>query len=198
MKPLSWIAIGVFVGCATLQAQINPLQYFPLHAGNEWQFYITTLNPEPPDSSFYATERITGDTLMPNGKRYIVVSGPLTFRHSRTFVRIDSATQRVLAYQPFRYCRDSEAVLFRLSLGSLQYHNCSQWPVWADTGRSSIGLIQQTARFQSYSWFDGFDNHLSSLKELAFRTGTCGSWLELRLKLLPRALTGLYTENLLM
>ena len=119
MKPLSCIAIAVFAGCVTLQAQTNPLQYFPLHTGNEWQFYTTTLNPEPPDSSFYAAERVTVDSLLPNGKRYTVLSGPVAFRYPRTLVRIDSATQRVLAYQPFSSCRDSEAVLFRLSLDSL-------------------------------------------------------------------------------
>ncbi|MEK7248779.1 MAG: T9SS type A sorting domain-containing protein [Bacteroidota bacterium] len=160
MKParlLLFSVLSLFV-FAALRGQTNPLQFFPIHTGNVWQYYVTLLNPEPPDSSYYLTARITGDSLLPNGRRYKVFDQFSFARYNRTFVRVDTSSLLVLAYSPFRACRDSEFVLFRLSPDSLRYTDCFGYSVRVDTGRHQIGLLRDTAHYQNYSWFDGFSN----------------------------------------
>ncbi|MBM2842073.1 MAG: peptidase and subtilisin kexin sedolisin [Bacteroidetes bacterium] len=149
----------MFLEAGILLGQPNPLRYFPLDSGNVWQYHVTILNPEPPDSTYYMTVRLSGDTLLPNGKHYKMLDKLELARYYRLFVRIDSAALAVRAYQPFNPCSDSEVVLFRLSLDSLGYHDCHGVLISSDTGHSQVGLIQRNARFQDYRWFDGFSNH---------------------------------------
>ncbi|MEK9138444.1 MAG: T9SS type A sorting domain-containing protein [Bacteroidota bacterium] len=177
------LVVTMTVAVGSLAAQVSAPQYFPLDSGNVWQYYVTLLNPEPPDSNYYMTARVLGDTLMPNGKRYKVIDkfplsgfGPW---YGRSFVRIDSITQTVRLYSLFRACPDSELAPIRLVLDSMTYHDCRGVTIMADTGRSQIGLIQHTARHQSYSWFDGFSNHYILHEEIGmsfFRQWELAGW----------------------
>jgi hypothetical protein len=90
---------------------------------------------------------------MPNGRRYKIFSG-LPF----PYLRIDTLALRVVGYMLRGACRDSEDVLFRISLDSLAYHNCRGILIGIDTGRGPIMPGSISARFQSHHWFEWVSN----------------------------------------
>jgi len=158
-RMLLFLIFAISLTAGSLPAQTDPLQYFPLDSGNVWQYYVTLLNPDPPDSNYYMTLRVSRDTIMPNGRRYKVLDRLSLSWFSPSLVRIDSGALAVAVYSPYSACPDSEVTSIRLALDSLMYHDCRGVMIRADSGYSRIGIIQDTARYQAYSWFDGISNY---------------------------------------
>ena len=79
------------------QADTTRLDFYPLQIGNEWtyQSYCWEYSPTGIDTINIDTVtcRVTGDTSLPNGKKYYCISGI-----SGGFRRIDSLTQKVYEY----------------------------------------------------------------------------------------------------
>jgi hypothetical protein len=95
IKQLSILLISlVFEPNAQIDSAIS---FYPLQTGNMWQYwyhYITTNSSE----STYVTTEIIGDTLMPNGKLYEIVEGPLLNISQSNYLRVDSTTACVYSY----------------------------------------------------------------------------------------------------
>lgn len=98
----------VVVICQTSAlAQISPgtdsaFAFYPLNTGDVHEFYFEHLLCRSfiADSS-YCSERVTGDTLMSNGKIYKVIQSnvPAFFGSPAHYLRIDSATANVYEYE---------------------------------------------------------------------------------------------------
>lgn len=89
------------------------LLFYPLEVGDFWQYSVYGNIP-----SFIISREVVGDTLMPNGHRYRVIlsEGP---RHtSQSYVRVDSTSAVVYAYDK---SAESDSELLRLA------------PMWADS-----------------------------------------------------------------
>ena len=71
------------------------LSYLPLAIGNQWQYRVHEVIPPYIDSTYYSLFTVEGDTIMPNGYQYQVISSS----HSSTrYVHIDSTTACVYEY----------------------------------------------------------------------------------------------------
>ncbi len=81
-----------------LNAQIDTTDWYPLHIGDKWEYYGQGFG--------YSQVEVTGDTLMPNGKTYFI----LTLK-DRKYQRVDS-NRYVMVYN--EYAIDSEYVQFDL------------------------------------------------------------------------------------
>lgn len=75
----------------------SALALYPLAIGNKWQYFVQTNRIA---ATWYSTVEVTGDTVMPNGKRYFILTGkpnlespPVVYR------RIDSSTGRIYDYK---------------------------------------------------------------------------------------------------
>lgn len=79
----------------------SALDFYPLNIGDVHEFhYKHLLCRTSTAESFYCAERVSGDTLMPNGNTYKVIQSniPPFFGSSGHFVRIDSVTANVYEY----------------------------------------------------------------------------------------------------
>ena len=77
------------------------LTYYPLHVGDYWQYKVTRKLFGIQDSSWIGYKEVTGDTIMPNGKKYFLIDEiRLPFPHYFTpsFIRVDSNTANVYKY----------------------------------------------------------------------------------------------------
>ena len=97
------------------QADTTRLDFYPLQIGNEWtyQSYCWEYSQTGIDtiSIDTVTCRVTGDTIMPNGKKYYYISGI-----SGGFRRIDSLSQKVYEYDLGGMISEDEYILFDLSI----------------------------------------------------------------------------------
>lgn len=75
------------------------LSFYPLHSGDEWRYKITTYEVGPNPSISYATRKVTGDTIMPNGETYFIVNELFGIGRSVRFERIDSTDNVVRFYE---------------------------------------------------------------------------------------------------
>ncbi len=95
IKQLSILLISlVFEANAQIDSAVS---FCPLQTDNMWQYwyhYTTTNSSE----STYVTTKIIGDTLMPNGKLYEIVDGPLLTISQSKYLRVDSTTACVYSY----------------------------------------------------------------------------------------------------
>jgi len=69
--------------------------YMPLAIGNQWQYRVHEVIPPNIDSTYYSSFTVEGDTIMPNGYHYKVISGS---NFSKRYVNIDSTTACVYEY----------------------------------------------------------------------------------------------------
>jgi hypothetical protein len=77
------------------------LRYYPLHIGDYWE-YLSWWNDEYMNYyESYFSNKVTGDSIMPNGRKYQVIEmknipfdGETTYRYER----IDSSTANVYRY----------------------------------------------------------------------------------------------------
>ena len=70
--------------------------YMPLAIGNQWQYRVHEVIPPNIDSTYYTLYTVEGDTIMPNGYRYKLIS---TSNSSKRYVNIDSTTACVYEYE---------------------------------------------------------------------------------------------------
>ncbi len=77
------------------------LQYYPLHAGDYWQYQEVASNSEPPfekDTLFYSVEAVK-DTILSNGRSYQALRYVYPNHDSLwVYERVDSLTGRVFRY----------------------------------------------------------------------------------------------------
>jgi hypothetical protein len=92
---LIWWAFIVLIIQSSMVAQIDTTtaEYFPMHIGDIWEYEVELLPPET-----YQV-RITGDTLMPNGKTYFVFKAAGYFSYNE-YLRMDDSL-RVFIYGGF-------------------------------------------------------------------------------------------------
>ena len=59
-----------------VHSQTNPAcAFYPLNIGDVWQYQVTfVLNNTHLDTTYYSFKEVLGDTLMPNGYHYKIVS----------------------------------------------------------------------------------------------------------------------------
>ena len=90
-----WWALTVLIIQSSIAAQIDTTtaEYFPMHIGDVWEYEVELLPPET-----YQV-RITGDTLMPNGKTYFVFKAAGYFNYNE-YLRMDDSL-RVFIYGGF-------------------------------------------------------------------------------------------------
>jgi hypothetical protein len=151
----------------TLIITVNPtdtlelLSFFPLQIGNRWQYEIWAYIDESPTFEGYRTITVTGDTLLPNGKRYRVVEGLWHF--CTEFFRIDTAELKVYQYCPGAgwgdsLCPDSEFVYFDLapSGDSTTYTTCVGFPVEYQYHYGPHWLVPDSVSSITYDWFSGW------------------------------------------
>ena len=69
--------------------------YMPLAIGNQWQYSVHEVIPPNIDSTYYSIFKVEGDTIMPNGYQYKVISEN---NSSERYVNIDSTTACVYEY----------------------------------------------------------------------------------------------------
>ncbi len=64
---------------------------FPLHVGDLWQYYVTNIENPDPLSSFvgYDNVRAEKDTVMPNGKSYVLLKSDAGYILKSSYVRKD-------------------------------------------------------------------------------------------------------------
>lgn len=70
--------------------------YMPLAIGNQWQYRVHEVIPPSIDSTYYSLFMVEGDTIMPNGYQYKVISEG---NSSERYVNIDSTTACVYEYE---------------------------------------------------------------------------------------------------
>lgn len=112
MKKLIVLQIFVFISQFYSQTSSldSALAYLPLHEGNYWEYGIYSGNfPSDPDTAVFF-KVVRGDTLLDNGKRYIIIEKKY-FKGQYSdfdFLRIDSLNSNVFKYDP------SEKLEFRI------------------------------------------------------------------------------------
>jgi len=84
--------------CNNLIAQIDTTDWYPLHIGDKWEYYGQGFG--------YSQVEVIGDTLMPNGKTYFILT-----LYDRKYQRVDSC-RYVMVYN--EYTNDNEYVRFDL------------------------------------------------------------------------------------
>ncbi len=94
----------------SLPADTSFLSLFPLHIGDKWIYKVSQPHFGVGDKKIPYTDvkTVTGDSLMPNGKKYFVLED----WSGRQFFRIDSLHAKVYQYQSGM---EEESVLFDLS-----------------------------------------------------------------------------------
>ena len=125
---LSVIAWFAFLFTAPVAAQVSStdLSYYPLHIGNIWVYQVSEFFPSHPQwrPSGYARTEVVGDSLLPNGKRYMRFS-------SGALIRLDSTSGIVYEYIRNGYlrstCPDStENEIFNLTIDTTAgYSRCN-------------------------------------------------------------------------
>lgn len=116
----------IFASPATAQVSSTDLSYYPLHIGNIWVYQVSEFFPSHPQwrPSGYARTEIVGDSLLPNGKRYMRFS-------SGALIRLDSTSGIVYEYIRYGYlrstCPDStENEIFNLTIDTTAgYSRCN-------------------------------------------------------------------------
>jgi hypothetical protein len=106
LAPLLTWASCLCVPATVAVAQVDStLLFFPLNTGDLHQFhyhYTVWCWPNPPIShSSYHMETVVGDTLLPTGFHYKIITSDLPEEPSLRFLRIDTATANVYLYQDF-------------------------------------------------------------------------------------------------
>jgi hypothetical protein len=141
------------------QPTATDLSYYPLHPGNVWLYkvYIMTQHGEQPYG--WREDRIIGDTLLPNGKRYFVFN-------NRSYVRMDSATGHVFKYHPYyhpRPCLDSsESEIMNVTVhADSLYLRCGDDLTWAgwrvrSLPLENIGELYLYYRRAARQWLEWF------------------------------------------
>jgi Secretion system C-terminal sorting domain len=82
----------------SLHAQVDSaLSYYPLKTGNTWQYWYHYKGSSMSEST-YVSVNILGDTLMPNGKLYKIIDGPILNSVQTKYQRIDTLTASVYCY----------------------------------------------------------------------------------------------------
>ncbi|HRJ05523.1 MAG TPA: T9SS type A sorting domain-containing protein [Ignavibacteria bacterium] len=103
MMKLLFIVIPVFlIFCesgSTFSWDSTAAKYYPLQIGNSWTYNRLVFSGPSPctnlTENFYYRVAITGDTLMPNNKRYFVFQSTYL---SNVYRRIDSASMNIYQY----------------------------------------------------------------------------------------------------
>ena len=103
------LALWAFVLHTPTLAQLDSaLSLFPLEVGNVWQyheFYRNLCEPEPFSQYFFV--RVTGDSLMPDERRYRHLEGMSALYRGLSYSDLywmDSATASFLTTPTFRAC----------------------------------------------------------------------------------------------
>ncbi len=92
------IIIIVFLLSNLSFAQIDTTIWYPLHVGDKWEYYGKDVG--------YSQVEVIGDTLMPNGKKYFILT-----LYDRKYQRVDDL-KNVMIYN--EYATDSEYVQYDL------------------------------------------------------------------------------------
>ena len=86
------------------------LSYYPLHFGDRWQYRHWQTVDNHMEIAYYSGLKVTGDTLMPNGKQYVIIDhDPGTI----TYERLDTASLSVWKYDP-NSCSEDEFNVYSL------------------------------------------------------------------------------------
>jgi len=117
------IIILSFILFSNILCQIDPNDYYPLHIGDKWEYFDNL------DYTYFTSE-VSGDTLMPNGKKYFIILG----WDVRKYWRVEN-NKYVKTYNP--YALDGE---------DLRYDLCSK-----------KGTIFSFSMFDSLSGFGIYD-----------------------------------------
>lgn len=135
------------------------LSYYPLHLGDRWQYEIWLYNEGGSSFDGYRRIIVTGDTLLPNGKRYFRLAGMVL--SWTEYFRIDTTELKVLQYCPGVGCPDSELVYFDLAPpgDSTTYTTCAGYTVEYQYQPVTHWLLPDTmVHSMTYQWFSGFAN----------------------------------------
>ncbi len=152
---ISSILFAIAFSSSTLVGQVDTLRdmsYLPLAVGNKWQYIVSDYVSPYPHPSYYHTISVRGDTLLPNGRRYFILNSLLGL--SENYLRIDSTMFKVYKYFESPTCVDSEIVYFDLlPPDSGYYMTCEGSVVSVDTGYARIGVLADSTKYISYSWY---------------------------------------------
>ena len=121
MKSFQIVFIIIFfllISSALIGQQLDPLydfSFYPMHIGDKWFYKTSTYDMGPSPTIDYHFKEIIGDSLLPNGKKYFVVSD----QNRIYYERIDSEDCEIKWYSsylndgndvsiyPLKYYRDS-------------------------------------------------------------------------------------------
>lgn len=159
----SWLISLSALLCSPLLAQaVAPAldDYFPLHIGDS-RTYEVRAGVGAWDTTYYATTRVIGDSIMPNGKHYFALDS-LQYNFPRpSYLRVDTLLKMVFQYTGFNNgsCQDSERVVF-----DLNYPNACGCFVFCDNfgvgsnivtvtgGYAQAGYLNYQAQEISFFW----------------------------------------------
>ncbi len=121
-------------------ADTSFLRLYPLQIGNKWIYDVTTMTYPSGYSIKKESQEITGDTTMPNNKKYFI----LKTENGYQYLRADTSTAKVYDYY---ISSNKEAVLFDLSANAGELFK-------SDIGANYNGLenfyVVKTENYESY------------------------------------------------
>jgi len=80
------IILLILIPFCIINAQIDTTDWFPMQTGNYWEYMAWDSPPK------YFSQKIVGDTLMPNGMTYKIISEEYfnSYRQDESYMRKDS------------------------------------------------------------------------------------------------------------
>jgi len=133
---MKYIIIFLFITSFIVNAQVDTSVYYPMHIGDKWEYWS-------PSDGYYQVE-IIGDTVMPNGKKYFVLT-----LYDRKYQRVEQ-NKLVMVYND---SYEDEYIRYDLSgkVGSIWYFFNSDigFGIY-DYGKDDNNLLLENLEWREY------------------------------------------------
>ncbi|MBR9976991.1 MAG: hypothetical protein KFH87_02800, partial [Bacteroidetes bacterium] len=155
------------------QPTATDFSYFPMHIGNIWVYEVgVTPTFEPRTILRYERVEITHDTVLANGKRYVVMNGEIPMLSwvslaGPSLVRIDSLSGSVFKWRPSRRsaCADTaEVEITRIVVDSTSHvllcgNAVGSWYVFKSTQKEQAGKIDTMRYIRTWGSFHRIERY---------------------------------------
>ena len=123
-------------------AQIDTTDWFPMQSGSYWEYMAITI-----EGSKYFSQKVIGDTLMPNGKTYKIISEEYFNPYSQDDWYLRKESDWVLRYYAdTTECTEGEYVYLDFSI-----NDSSIWKICRKANGGARGI---SSTFYDYTYYD--------------------------------------------